>query len=671
MTEITASGWEQQAEACRRRIALRDSAGAEKAFAAALAEGEALGPDSAGLAACLTVLGQIRSQQRDHSAAEILFRRALEVRERAPEFDHTGIIQILGHLAALHNARADYDEADALLTRALALADKYFPPSHPAVASLLNNLARLYFKRADHAKADRMLVRLLQIKQALGTEHPEVAGVLASIAALRSALGKHDVAEQLWRRVLAIREKALPHNDPAIITTLNSLADACASQGEHEEALHFRERGARLQAQLGASAQASGTPRVASDTPDRDSTPTDSQPPVPESRRVPTPAPVARQITPIAPPVVAAVPTPLPMLVIEPPAVQPSRITPIPLAPMVPAANGPSDPHQSRHSGGFALPSSAPDKGIAARGIGGPVPTPSGPAVGIGGPILTPSRAARGIAGPIPTPSGAAIGIGGPPLGLTGSIDSIGLPPSPGKQTPAGLNGPPHAIGGFAPPPAAPAPIFAAPLPPVEATPAPKTKKKKVQPPAPPPRPPREEPSLERPRYEGYDNAPAGPRRGGVLKVLAGLAAAAGIGFAALTFVKDRDLAPAAAAADTVAAEPRMIRIPAESLQVARKESQRTGSKPAITLDSALAASRARNALDTGSTFAVSGDSATRRGADSVARRGADSAARPIIVPGPRTLEALSRAVDAGLKTGLDSALRAPPPNTPGLKPQP
>src|SRR5688572_26620626 len=351
MTEITSGGWEQHAEACRRRLTQGDSAGAEKSFAAALAEGEALGPDSAGLAACLTVLGQIRSQQRDHASAEILFQRALEVRERAPDFDHTGIIQVLGHLAALHNARADYDQADALLTRALALADKYFPPSHPAVASLLNNLARLYFKRADHAKADRMLVRLLQIKQALGTEHPEVAGVLASIAALRSALGKHDVAEQLWRRVLAIREKSLPHNDPAIITALNSLADACASQGEHEEALHFRERGARLQAQLGEAGQSGAETRGVARTPAADSTPPESQPSVPKPRQAPAPPPVAREITPIAPAASNGVPTPLPLVAVAPPSVQQSRITPIPLAPMLPPSN---DSRESRQSGGFA-----------------------------------------------------------------------------------------------------------------------------------------------------------------------------------------------------------------------------------------------------------------------------------------------------------------------------
>src|SRR5688572_20425506 len=125
MTEMTATGWEQHAEACRKRLAQGDSAGAESSFSAALAEAEATGPDSPALAACLTVLAQIRLQQRDGASAEQLFRRALEVRERAAEFDHTGVIQILGHLATLHSARSDFDEAESLLVRALTLADKF------------------------------------------------------------------------------------------------------------------------------------------------------------------------------------------------------------------------------------------------------------------------------------------------------------------------------------------------------------------------------------------------------------------------------------------------------------------------------------------------------------------------------------------------------------------
>ena len=659
MTEITATGWEQHVEACRRRVVLGDAAGAEKAFAAALAEAEALGPDSAGLAACLTILAQIRTQQRDHASAELLFRRALEVRERAPEFDHTGVIQILGHLATLHNARADYDEADALLTRALTLADKFLPSSHPAVASLLNNLARLYFKRADHARADRMLVRLLQIKQALGTEHPEVAGVLASIAALRSALGKHDVAEQLWRRVLAIREKSLPHNDPALITTLNSLADACAAQGEHEEAQHFRERGLRLQAQAPAPESRDGARPNAGE--ERTGTPAASQPAVTPIERIAVQTPSASFAASASPPARPSVSAPEPTLPLAPPlSVQQSRITPIPTAHIAPALDR-VEPFSPGTSGGFApsAPPPSPSSTAGAAGIGGPIPTPARVLPGIGGPTPTPAEVMPGIGGPTPTPSRVMPGIGGPTptpsrvmAGIAGptpdpsiGLAGIGGPPLPPEPRRPSL--PTEILSPFAQAEApAPPRVVAAPLAPPAPKPAPREQ-------APPPPRRRSEPSLERPRYEAGDDVLSPPRRGGVGKVLTGLAVAAGIGFAAITLVRGRDVAPVeAATADTVQAEERVIRIPAESLKVTRPQASGTASASAISLDSALAASRARNALDTGSRGAAAADSATR----------------PVVVPSARTLDALSRAVDAGLKQSLDSAVRAPALKTPDFR---
>ena len=171
------------------------------------------------------------------------------------------------------------------------------------------------------------------------------------------------------------------------------------------------------------------------------------------------------------------------------------------------------------------------------------------------------------------------------------------------------------------------------------------------RPPAPPRR--RSEPSVERPRYESSDEGGAPPRRGIVGKVLTGLALAAGIGFAVIALGRGKEVQPVeAAAADTVEAEERVIRIPAESLRVNRGQSAGTASGATITLDSALAASRARNALDTGATLGVA----------------SDTGPRPIVVPSARTLDALSRAVDAGLKPSLDSVVRAPALKTPGFR---
>ena len=625
MTEITATGWEKLVDAGRRQLKQGDSAGAESSLSAAVAEAESLGATSAGLAACLTTLAQIRTQQRDHGAAEALFRRALEVREQAAEFDHAGIIQILGHLATLHSARADYDEAETLLLRALSLADRFLPAGHAAIGSLLNNLARLYFKRGDHEKADRMLVRLLQIKQALGTEHPEVAGVLASIAALRSALGKHDVAEQLWRRVLAIREKALPSNDPAIITTLNSLADACAAQGEQEEALHFRERGLRLQAQSVAAALV--------------------DPPAP--RPVPTPANLAAvELPAAAAPPPAREPTPVAVRAQTPavptPAysnVQQAKITPIPLLsiePPMPAARPPAHGSPTPVTPGQAV---SPNAGLF--GAGSPPPNAR----------FTPGTSgafAPGIGGSFSPGTSGAFSLdtsgGFSPASSGGFTAFAPNPPAvPPAATPdirgVGPAGPAASVPAPALPPVTP------PAPPVVAPPRPAARRD------PDPDPVRSErdaePSVERPRYQGYSLPPR--RRSHVGKVVAA-AGIVGIIAAANVFMDRRTAdASASAATDSVVAEPAMIRIPAESLRVAPvRRPEPTGPK-ALTLDSALAV-MARHAGE---------DSA-------IVTRPADSVGGRAVIRIP-SIDAVSRAVEAGTRARVDSAMSPITPRTPDL----
>ena len=250
MTDSTTiARWEQHNEAGRVAFSQGDHATAEQAFRAAIADAESAGEDSQQLASSLGNLGQLKYQLRDYPAAEELFRRSLDIRERLLGAEHHGLVQTINNLAAVHIARADLERAEPLFRRALAISERHLGMEHPEVAIFLNNLARLYFKRNAYSQAEPLLLRLLAIKQAQGHDHPEVATVLASLATVRQALGKHDVAEQLWRRVLAIRQKSLAANDPAIATSLENLADVCASRMKLGEALMLRQKALSIREQ--------------------------------------------------------------------------------------------------------------------------------------------------------------------------------------------------------------------------------------------------------------------------------------------------------------------------------------------------------------------------------------------------------------------------------------
>jgi tetratricopeptide (TPR) repeat protein len=78
------------------------------------------------------------------------------------------------------------------------------------VAESLNNLAALYHAQGQYAQAEPLYRRSLAIvEKAVGPEHPAVATTLGHLAELYHAQGQHAQAEALLMRALAIVEKAL------------------------------------------------------------------------------------------------------------------------------------------------------------------------------------------------------------------------------------------------------------------------------------------------------------------------------------------------------------------------------------------------------------------------------------------------------------------------------
>ena len=90
----------------------------------------------------------------------------------------------------------------------------------------LNNLAGLYRNQGRYADAEPLYKRSLAIdEKALGPDHPAVATGLNNLALLYSSQGRYADAEPLHKRSLAILEKALGPDHPGDATGLNNLAE--------------------------------------------------------------------------------------------------------------------------------------------------------------------------------------------------------------------------------------------------------------------------------------------------------------------------------------------------------------------------------------------------------------------------------------------------------------
>lgn len=197
---------------------------------------EGAGPEDA---SALLKMGLLKRESGAHAEAEELFRRALEIGERAFGVDSPALLPALTSLASARVMSGKRDDAQELAVRAVAISEKGLGDHEPDVAILINDLARLCLKESAHAVAEPLLLRLLEMKRSKGEDHPEVGTVLASLATVRQALGRHESAEQLWRRVLDIRERTLAPNHFSQATALEHLAESCAARGKIGEALQL------------------------------------------------------------------------------------------------------------------------------------------------------------------------------------------------------------------------------------------------------------------------------------------------------------------------------------------------------------------------------------------------------------------------------------------------
>jgi tetratricopeptide (TPR) repeat protein len=110
-------------------------------------------------------------------------------------------------------------------------------------ALLLNQAGSYLHQRARYAEAAPLIQRSLAIREkALGPDHPAVALSLNNLALLYDSQGKYAEAEPLYQRSLAITEEALGPEHPAVAVDLNNLAALYCSQGKYAEAAPLFQR---------------------------------------------------------------------------------------------------------------------------------------------------------------------------------------------------------------------------------------------------------------------------------------------------------------------------------------------------------------------------------------------------------------------------------------------
>jgi tetratricopeptide (TPR) repeat protein len=130
----------------------------------------------------------------DLAAAEPLYRRALEGRERVLGPEHPQTLTSVNNLAGLLESKGDLAAAEPMYRRALEAQERVLGPEHPQTLSSVNNLAGLLYRKGDLAAAEplyrRALEGLLKISSAIGRSHPNLQACAGNYYACLAKQGR-------------------------------------------------------------------------------------------------------------------------------------------------------------------------------------------------------------------------------------------------------------------------------------------------------------------------------------------------------------------------------------------------------------------------------------------------------------------------------------------------
>jgi tetratricopeptide (TPR) repeat protein len=119
-------------------------------------------------------------ERGQYAEAEVLMRRALDIRERVYGQNHPDVANSLHNLALLFVACGKLLEAEAFFQDAIVMREKTLGPSHRSLAETLIDMARLLSSQSRYAEAKSLYGRALAIyRHTYGTDHPDLAPLSA------------------------------------------------------------------------------------------------------------------------------------------------------------------------------------------------------------------------------------------------------------------------------------------------------------------------------------------------------------------------------------------------------------------------------------------------------------------------------------------------------------
>ena len=220
-------------EHARVAVGRGDRVAAEKLLTEAIAIGERqLGAEHPSLVVALNELSRLHIWQSDFARAEPILLRLVKL-SRAKGDRHPDVATALAGLAVAKRGLGDDLGAELLFRRALRMREEALAPNHMAIVITLEQLSEACAARGKFAEALVHLQRaLLRRERTLGAEHATVRGLRARIAGLER---RH--AEWTARAAERATAPSLPAIDTTTAAPTSTLAEPAAHVGMLAEEL--------------------------------------------------------------------------------------------------------------------------------------------------------------------------------------------------------------------------------------------------------------------------------------------------------------------------------------------------------------------------------------------------------------------------------------------------
>jgi tetratricopeptide (TPR) repeat protein len=169
-----ASAWKQYIEEAKGAYRRRDYGRTEQLLRAALQEAEKFGPDDPRVAVTLNNQANLAAARNRPAEAEPLYRRSVDLLEKARGPDHPQTALARLGLADFLAAQHHYDRAEPEYQHTLRSLEQCLGPAHPIVATVLERYALLLRKtgRADDAARLEARARDIRGRPATAGERP-------------------------------------------------------------------------------------------------------------------------------------------------------------------------------------------------------------------------------------------------------------------------------------------------------------------------------------------------------------------------------------------------------------------------------------------------------------------------------------------------------------------